>query len=193
MYQNIIRPFFKNFIKVYLRDCWWSLYGKKFKNPDIFGPINSILYICKGNICRSTFAEHISRKIVNNDHMLFASAGLQVNQSTPSPEQAILTGRKFDIDLEKHFSKPVDQKMMQSYDLVLTMEARQLQNLQKIFPEYKAKIHLLPLYESIKRKGYKGYYRYNIGDPYGKGEEEFDDCFFRIKQCVYNVLYKNAC
>lgn len=192
MYQNTISPLLKNLLKVYLRDCWWSIYGRKFKNPDIHGPVNSILYICKGNICRSPFAEHISRKIANNDQMLFASAGLQVAQSNFSPKKAISVARKFGVNLNQHSSKQLDQNMLQSYDLVLAMEAKQLQELRKMLPKHQDKVHLLPQYDLDKIKIYKAYYHYNIVDPFNKGQEAFYACFIRIECCVYNLLQKTT-
>ncbi len=187
MYKNRIKPKLKKFVKGYCRDWWWNIYGRKLSNPKLNGSVHSILFICKGNICRSPFAEYLTKKITEVNKLSIASAGLHVTQAIPSPEEAIISANTFGVDLSKHSSQEVDELSMSFLDIILTMEASHFCALKKRYPAYKDKVFLLPLFDS-QRKRYKGYLRYNIPDPYGKSLAEFDLCFKRIYCCVENLL-----
>ena len=50
---------------------YWSVYGRTICNPRLPQNINSILFVCKGNICRSPFAEYYASKYLNTSIKLF--------------------------------------------------------------------------------------------------------------------------
>jgi len=57
----------------------------------------SILFVCKGNICRSPFAEAIARSLYRNGAdpaFRFASAGIDVERSLSPPQEAILAAKR---------------------------------------------------------------------------------------------------
>lgn len=193
MYLGIIRPAFKTLFKVYLRDRWWDQWGKGYRNHVLQRPVHSLLFVCKGNICRSPFAEHIAHQgSDNNSRINIASAGLQVGISQSPPHEAVSIGKQFGVDLAGHLSQQVDEKMMRFFDLILVMEATQQRALRKVFPSFGNKVHLLSLYSRRSDCDSKGYRRYNILDPYGKGGKEFKACFSRIEHCVQNVLREHV-
>lgn len=77
-------------------------------NFDLPQQVTSILYVCKGNLCRSPFAEYLSRKIIQKKgirSLKVESAGLQVNRSRPSPKEALIAAESFGIDMRAHKSK----------------------------------------------------------------------------------------
>ena len=55
--------FLKKFIKGTTREFYWRIYGRAIQNPQMPDAPGSFLFICKGNICRSPFAEHLAKKI----------------------------------------------------------------------------------------------------------------------------------
>jgi protein-tyrosine phosphatase len=188
MYQGHIKPVLKKVVKGYARDWWWEVYGRTLKRSEPGHPVQSLLFICKGNICRSPFAEHIAEQTSTHDGLRIASAGLHVTQAQGSPEEAIFAARKFGVNLSEHASQQVDEAMMDSFDMILAMEAKQYNALRSMFSAYREKIHLLPLFNIRENESFKGYRRYNIPDPYGKPLREFEACFERIQDCVQNLL-----
>jgi protein-tyrosine-phosphatase len=72
--------------------------------------------------------------------------------------------------------------------MVTAMETWHFQTLHKRFPEYKNKVFLLSLFEKTEDRRIRGFYRYNIEDPYGKDLDEFRKCFKRIERCVEGLF-----
>lgn len=186
-----IKNFLKKIIKGYLRDIYWDIYGKNIRNPDCINNPKSFLFVCKGNICRSPFAEYISRQIFDNissEERNIYSAGIDVSQPLPSPKEAVLAAESFDVQLDSHRSRRINQDMIESFDMIIAMETWQFNNLKKSFPDFHKKICLLPLFDSRVNKSKGGFYRYNIQDPYGRNADIFNACFQRIKECIRKMI-----
>lgn len=112
-----------------LRNFCWDFYGGRFRNPVLPKSPDSFLFLCKGNICRSPFAERLTRKVLQaNGHtaIRICSAGLEVTRELPAPEEAILAAREFGVSLEDHRSQRIEPSMLQSFSMILVMEAGQL-------------------------------------------------------------------
>jgi len=184
------RKYLKWFIKGYLRNLYWEIYGRSINNPSLPAIPKSFLFVCKGNICRSVFAEHIALKIVNDNlkkTRSFYSVGLHVNNPIHPPEGAVLAGKRFSVDLDDHRSRKISQDLIETYDMVLSMEAWQLKVLKADYPYLRHKFFLLPLFDDYSRTS-MGYKHYNILDPYGKSSDIYDDCFKRIERCVTKLI-----
>jgi len=180
-----IKTAIKRFLLRPLKSLYWDFYGATLRNPRITPPIGKILFVCKGNICRSPFAEHYAKNTIKEGWGFEAeSVGLEVDKSLPSPSEAVVVAREFGVSLDEHKSKRFEREMFTSFDLVFTMEARHFKLLRKKYPEFREKIILLPLFDSEPTAGLGGYSRYNIEDPYGQGQQAFRVCFFKISHCI---------
>lgn len=182
---------FKKLIKRYVRDFWWYFYGKSFKNPNL--PINpgSFLFICKGNICRSPFAEHYARKLCEEEALLNVkqqSSGLQVTRPEGSPANAVAVAQLSGVDLSNHVSQKLDLKMVLDADVIVAMEASHIKTLKELYPNLIPKLFLLPLFEKKDFWG-KGYLKYNIPDPYGKDKDAYQVCYRRIASALEKMLF----
>lgn len=183
----------KHLIKENLRNLYWGIYGNTIKNPGLPDNPKSFLFVCKGNVCRSPFAERLGIRIAENNGlagMNFFSAGFEVSTSTHPPENAILAAESFGISLDSHKSKRISYEILNSFDMIFTTEIGHLKTLKESFPQFQDKIFLLPLFE--KNKPYtKGSYHFcNIPDPYGKSFKQFYTCFQRIERCL-NELFQD--
>ena len=181
----------KKWIKGDLRDRFWNVYGKSIRNPKCSDDPKSFLFVCKGNICRSPFAEYLARKLAVNGgagERSFFSAGLEVSQPSPPAEEAVLVAESFGIQLDGHRARRIEREMMESFGMIIAMETWQFQTLKKLFPDYQNKIFLLTLFDTDETLKGEGFSRYNIHDPYGQSVEEFHRCFHRVKSCVEGLL-----
>ena len=177
----------KQALKGYVRDQLWGLRGLAFSEaPRLPADPRSILFLCKGNVCRSPFAEYRMRRFMEGYGITVFSAGLRVDIQGAPPLQAHEAAREFGVDLSDHLSKQVNKKMMDAHDIVFVMELRQIQLLKQTFPGYEDRIYLLPLQDK-KDKNNKVFYRYNIPDPYGKSHQEYEACYHRIEECLANL------
>jgi protein-tyrosine phosphatase len=172
--------------KRYAKDLFWEIYGRRIRTAELLRPPRSILFICKGNICRSPFADHLAKKMFAGSvrHAIaIDSAGLDVKTPLPSPPNAVEAAGDFGIDLQNHRSKRFTAEMFGAFDLIVSMETGQYNRLAQSGAAFHAKLFLLPFFENQNmRPG--GYERYNVADPYGKGLEEFNRCFQRIERCI---------
>jgi protein-tyrosine phosphatase len=178
----------RHFIKGILRDIYWSVYGKTIRNPKLTLQVKSILFVCKGNICRSPFAEISSiQNIGISNQYNISSAGIYVESPQVPPVEAVVAANDFGIDLQGHKSKSINYRMIESFDLIVAMEAWQFKFLNKLFAEFKEKIFLLPLFDN-NTKSLNNYSIYNIKDPYGKSQYDYQKCFDRIRSCIEGLF-----
>jgi protein-tyrosine phosphatase len=186
-----LRAMVKRRVKDPLRNAFWALYGRGIRNPATIPDATSFLFVCRGNICRSPFCAGIAGKISterNRGSIVSESAGIEVAHSLPPPEDAILAADRFGVDLRGHRSRKVDDVLLERFDAVVVMEAWQYLHMRKIFPGFREKIFLLPLFEGEGSARENHYHAFHIGDPFGKPIEQFRLCFQRIERSVDAML-----
>lgn len=180
-------------LKTTIRSACWGLYGRTIRNPDLPAEVIGILYVCKGNIVRSPFAELYSNRLVAGKSeaaipLKFSSAGLVTPDTKTSPEEAVRTAAQYDVSMREHRSRLINCSMVESRDLVVAMDVWQLELLKRLFPEHERKMVLLPLYDRERDRYEDRYWKYNIADPYGKGIEHYVDCYRRMSVVLRNFI-----
>ena len=182
MITHEIRNIFKN--------LFWFLYGRRLRHSKLPLRIFSILFACKGNICRSPFAEKYANIYYNKSNQyIISSAGIFVENQETSPEEAIIAAKLFGVDLGYHKSNNIISELMNSYDLIVVMETWQYKNLRNKYIKFKDKITLLPLFEINREISLDSYSQFNIRDPYGKSVKEFEECFKRIENGIAGLFH----
>lgn len=182
-------------LKKRLVDLYWTFQGPRISVPAIPFCLRSVLFVCKGNICRSPFAERFASMLPCrgiNSGIMFGSAGLHVRQPVPSPEDAIRVARRFGVNLENHRSQAISLELVKSYDMIIAMEAWQYADLRSSFKDYQEKLFLLPLLDPNSAGMEQGYAAFNIQDPYGGPVTTFEMCFERISRCVGNLVARSG-
>jgi protein-tyrosine phosphatase len=180
-------------IKNALREVYWAYHGKKLNLPPLPASPKSILYVCKGNICRSPFAERVTKKLLekgSNDILTIQSAGIKATVENPPPKEAIVAAKAFGISMDEHRAQYLTKELFCGSDMIIVMEVEHLHQLEEAYPESKGRCFLLSMF-SNDQHGWGNYYsQYNIADPYGKNNEQFIICYERIKMCINNLLLK---
>lgn len=95
---------------------------------------NKILFVCRGNTCRSVFAEYISRHRFGN-LVDAASAGVRP-QSAADARSAIETLKEIGIDASRHVPRGLDEIDPEMFDHVVTMEPFVAKKFKAKFPSY---------------------------------------------------------
>lgn len=138
-----------------------------------------IVFVCKGNICRSVFAEYFMKTETKGKSLVIESCGLNVEKRVYAPFETKKVAKKFGLDLEGHLSKGLETCELEDADLILAMEFWQYRKLVELFPHKKEKIALLlefaPFPENLLC---------NINDPFGQSEEVFEKCFRKITRSI---------
>lgn len=183
----------KTGLKDILKNLYWFLYGVTVRNTDLPPNVHSILFVCKGNICRSPFAEYMAKNILKDlegktGEQKVSSAGIHANKTEKPPLEAVNIAKKYGVEMPEHESQPINYEMIEAYDMIVVMETCQYKFLRKIFMEFSNKIYLLSLFDSRYATIGSSYFKYNIQDPYGKRPEDYNLCFDRISRCI-SILY----
>lgn len=179
-------------IKGHLIDRWWQVRGPAFKNPPMPPVVSSIVFICKGNICRSAFAHYLTLETLRNSDeplkLLVASAGLAARLGTASPAMAVEAAKAFAIDMQDHRAQPLNGDVAGAADMLIAMEPGQVRAMQKRYSHKRGKLFLLPLFADGWDRRYYGWQRYHIQDPYGKGRDAFMESFGRVREGVEGLV-----
>ena len=184
---------FREALKKKVRSAWWRGYGRTIRNPGIPSGAGSILYVCKGNIVRSPFAELLSNRLIAEGGeppvpLKFSSAGLVTPDVKASPEEAVRAAARFDVSLREHRPSLVNYSLVESRDLIVAMDVWQMELLNRMFPEYAGKMVLLPLYDRERDRYDDCYWKYNIVDPYGKSVEHYLECYSRMSVVLKDFI-----
>lgn len=185
-WKTYISKSLKRRVKLYTINCKQSIqyFLEEDRSLRITKPYY-IVMICKGNVCRSVFAEYRLRRIVKNDKIIIESCGLDVDQGNCAPEKSIETARYYGIDLSAHRSKGLSECNIEKADLVLAMELKQYRRLVSLFPNKKARIKLLRKYAPFPFS-----MLCNIDDPYGCNNKEYIKCYSLIDTSLKGLRVK---
>lgn len=139
--------------------------------------MNSILFVCTANICRSPMAEGLFQKIVEDDanHWAISSAGTWANEGDQAAEGTLRALEKKGIDLHNHRSKMVTEEMLSAYNLILTMEKGQKEALKIEFPGISKRVFLLS--EMVNQL-------FDISDPIGQPLARFEETMNDLDQIL---------
>ena len=133
-----------------------------------------VLFVCKGNICRSPFAEAYLRGRLNGTPVRVQSAGYHPQRDRPCPEEAQAAARELDTDLSTHRSRALDAEMVRTADAIFTFDQENYATVVARHPEARRKVHRLAVPD--------------IRDPYGGTLDEFRRTYDRIRRALDAAL-----
>jgi protein-tyrosine-phosphatase/predicted ATP-grasp superfamily ATP-dependent carboligase len=139
------------------------------KPGPVFKELGKVLFICEGNICRSSFAENYLRKI--KPGVFAASCGFQYQSGKMSPSIAVKVATQEGIDLSKHRSVYIGDVKIDEFDALFVMDKKNYQKLASNYPKMMYKAYFLGVDDIIP-------------DPYGGSESDFKNCYTRIRQIL---------
>jgi protein-tyrosine phosphatase len=130
----------------------------------------SILFVCTANICRSPMASGLFKSILEDKagstEWQVGSAGTWALSGEPAALGSQTAMRAKGIDISDHRARGVSRDLLESADLVLTMERGQKESLHAEFPDLAERIHLLS--EVVSQV-------VDVDDPYGGTLSEYEE------------------
>lgn len=132
--------------------------------------MNSILFVCSANMCRSPMAEALfSNLLVQRDSLedwYVSSAGVWAIEGSRAAEGVVKALRRLGIDISFHRAQPVSRELVINSNLILVMERNHKEALQSVFPQAADKIYMLT--EMVGQS-------HDIRDPIGGTPADYDD------------------
>jgi protein-tyrosine-phosphatase len=144
----------------------------------------AILLVCKGNICRSPFAElYLRRALIARGlrQIAVASAGFFPEVGRPSPIEACVAAREFGVELDAHRSIRISADLVARSGAILCMDTEDANALRSAFPAAASKSLLLGALGPHVPKAM-------IPDPWGYPVEVFSACYRLIVSSLDVVI-----
>jgi len=158
--MNVVRPRYEGWATVRLPDS-----------------VQSVLFVCKGNICRSPLAEVYFQSLVEKEgrQMTVRSAGLETTPGKPAHVNARVVALEQGLSLDTHATTQVHKELIDQSDLIIVMEIVQKNRIYSLYPNTKGKVVLLGRFDSVGSL--------EIADPYSGTSEDFQSCFQQVSRC----------
>jgi protein-tyrosine-phosphatase len=138
----------------------------------------NILFLCRGNICRSAFAERYLKSKYKYLNTRSAGTISLFNRKTPHLGEKIAR-KHFNVDMDEHLSKTLDDNLIKWADLMVVMDEKNYFDINTI----SSGKPVLMLGGLINMR--------NIDDPFNKGEAEFFRSFQQISQAI-DMMWGNG-
>ena len=141
--------------------------------------ITSVLVVCVGNICRSPTGERLLKRALPD--MRIASAGLSALKGYTADQTASEVAARHGLSLEGHHAQQLTASMCRDFDLILVMEKRHIEQVNRIDPAARGKTMLLGHWLNQQE----------IADPYRKSREAFEEVYGLLENAAQkwvNVL-----
>lgn len=157
--------------KGYLRSFWHQLSGSLRSYGRLPEDIERVVFVCKGNVCRSAAAEYAFRKY---GALPTASIGLETDTGKEANPRIIRVARTMGVDMSEHLTTAKDDFVARSTDLFVCMEPT---HVTQIKHTYKTRnVVLLGLFGQPKR--------IYIHDPYASTDAYAAFCTNYIYRAV---------
>jgi protein-tyrosine phosphatase len=144
-----------------------------------FSKVTRLVFVCKGNVCRSPFAEYLACSL----GISASSAGLEAEPGRPAYPRAVEVATRRGIDLRRHRSRRLDELRLEQTDLVVAFEAEHAARLRQFFgTPTSPQLTVIGLFASSP-------YGY-LHDPYGLSETYFETCFSRIEDALRGLCVR---
>ncbi len=146
-------------------------------SPIVWERVGRLVFVCKGNICRSPYAEHRARAL----GFSAVSCGIHANPGTRADEEATRNASFRNIDLSTHRSRRLDELELTPADLVVYMESSQRSAVIPFVRESGAQDTLAASWASgASRHG-------AIHDPFGRDDVDFQAAFEMLDEAISNL------
>jgi protein-tyrosine phosphatase len=141
--------------------------------------VSRLVFVCRGNICRSAYAE---KKTTSLGYPA-ASFGLSADSGLPADEQAQAAAIRRGVQLQGHRSCGADDFELRQGDLLAAMEVRQLDEIMERFGnDSHFQLTLTGLWSHPRRP--------HLHDPLNLCPAYFETCFGIIDSAIDTLLAK---
>lgn len=142
-----------------------------------------IVIVCTGNTCRSPMAEAMMRRLVaerlgckidevEQRGVIIVSAGLAAAAGGGAAPEAVEVMRERGLDISRHESQPLTEKLIRHADVILTLTSAHRQSIVRRWPEAASRALTLRTDEG------------DVDDPIGGPPEVYRQCSTQIEEAL---------
>jgi protein-tyrosine phosphatase len=145
-------------------------------------PVHSVLFVCKGNICRSPLAAaYFAAKLSDLECPIeIHSGGLDTTAGKEADPLASAVAQENALSLDAHVTRPLTQELIDRADLILVMEVVHRSELLQKYPSAEGKVFQLGDFNNMLSR--------EINDPYGGTRADFEFCYESIRRSCDGLL-----
>ena len=152
--------------------------------------IQSILFICKGNIIRSPMAAALLRRHLpeaSRGALTVASAGLHTKPDSAADIRAVEVAKEFGISLDTHRTQQLSHELVQSADVIFVMDYLNEATLLASYPDVRRKVFLLGACPTrVASRSME------ISDPHEGTEADIRQCYQTLERCISSLVKELA-
>ncbi|MBI4000233.1 MAG: low molecular weight phosphotyrosine protein phosphatase [Nitrospira defluvii] len=150
--------------------------------PHLPSPIRKVLFVCKGNICRSPMGEVYFRRKARELglQLTVQSAGLDTTSGRAAHPYAIEAIQRHGMTLANHATQSLHRDLAEQADLIIVMEVAQRAWLTRLYPQARGKVFVAGRFGRLDSL--------DIADPFSGTPKEFQVCFEAIRECCDGLL-----
>lgn len=141
----------------------------------------TVLFVCTGNSCRSVMAEYLLKKAMidkgRNDVEALSAGTFAFFGMGPTRETVRLI-EGIGLDASGHHAQKINAELIKKCDLILAMETHHRDEVVRIYPQGKERIHLLAEFVKLDSDDRE------VRDPLGKSEDFYKMSFKKIKAAI---------
>jgi len=155
--------------------------GLRCDANDVPTVVNTIVFVCYGNIIRSPMAAALLRRALirmGRPDVRVESAGLYAKPWRGADPRSIALARASGVSLEAHESTPISWDLVMRADLILVMDYLNEAELLARYPQAAAKVFLLGAYRGCHWR------QAEIDDPYRGNQDDIRRCYDRLEMCI---------
>ena len=146
----------------------------------------NLLFVCKGNICRSPFASALCSQVLLKDFPFLITPDSKGTENyhvgKPAHLTAIEVAKYFGVDLSRHIAHVVSREDVKNSSIIVFMDSSNITRLNSLFPDEVAGKKVIKLWD-YSRKALTG-----IPDPYKGIANDFKDCFELIFESCESMI-----